>query len=206
VLLFVAMRIFHVRAFAEIFQRTREEFALAITTTLLIFVLPIQTGVAIGIFLSLAHGVFTITRVRPIPFERVAGTTVWWPALAAKDGEREPGVLVMGFQAPLSFLNANDFRKGMEAAIEAARGSVRLVVLEASSIVEIDFTAAAALNAVIDAAHAANMDFAVARLESVRAQSAFERFGVSDRLGDGHVFRSVAEAIQGLGGTKPEKT
>lgn len=198
VLMFVAMRIFHVGVLAELWRRTRGEFLLAVITLLMIVLLPIQTGVAVGIFFSLAHGVFSITRVRPIVFERAPGTTVWWPASEAKPGERAPGVLVMGFQAPLSFLNATDFRKGMEAAIAAGEGAARLLVLEASSIVEIDFTAAAALNAVIDIAKASGMDFAVARLESVRAQAAFDRFGVSARLGDDHIFRTVEEAVRAL--------
>ena len=73
----------------------------------------------------------------------------------------------MGFQAPLSFLNAYDFRRGMLKAIDEARDDARLFVLEASSIVEIDFTAAAILVEVIDRAQAAGLIFAVARLESV---------------------------------------
>jgi SulP family sulfate permease len=199
VLLFIAARIFHLGAFVDILRRTRTEFCLALLTTVLMVALPIQTGVAIGMFLSLAYGVFTITRARPIPFERVPGATVWWPASAAQPGESEPGILVMGFQAPLSFLNAYDFRHGMLAAIEAGQGAVRLLVLEASSIVEIDFTASALLIEVIGGARKAGMDFAVARLESVRAQAAFIRFGVMGHLGEDHIFHSVDEAIQTLG-------
>jgi MFS superfamily sulfate permease-like transporter len=198
VLLFVAQRIFHVRTLAEILRRTPAEFGLAIATAVLIVVLPIQTGVAIGMFLSLAHGVFTITRTRPIPFERVAGTTVWWPASTVERGETDPAALVMGFQAPLSFLNAYDFRKGVLDAIANAAVGARLFVLEASSIVEIDFTAAQVLNDVIERAKGAGLEFAVARLESVRAQSAFERFGVTQRLGRDKIFRSVEEAVRAL--------
>jgi MFS superfamily sulfate permease-like transporter len=199
VLLLVAQRIFRLRTFAQILQRTRAEFALAVLTTGLIVALPIQTGVAIGMSLSLAHGVFTITRVRPIAFQRAPGTTVWWPSSDKHRGETVPGCLVMGFQAPLSFLNAYDFRRGMMAAIEDGRGSVALMVLEASSIVEIDFTAAGVLIEVIDAARAAGMVFAVARLESLRAEIAFERFGVAACLGEDHIFQSVEGAIRALG-------
>ncbi|MFI4974383.1 MAG: SulP family inorganic anion transporter [Caulobacterales bacterium] len=201
ILLFVAARIFHVRTLAEIARRTPAEFALAITTAALIVALPIQTGVAIGVFLSLAHGVFTITRARPIPFERVPETTVWWPASIVQTGETEPGVLVIGFQAPLSFLNAYDFRRGALEAIADGAGQLRLIVLEASSIVEVDFTAAEILSEVIAKARAAGMDFAVARLESIRAQAAFERFGVTERLGRDHLFHSVEQAIRTLGGS-----
>jgi len=204
VLLFVAQRIFHVATLAEIWRRTRAEFALAIATAVLIVALPIQSGVAIGIFLSLAHGVFTITRARPLLFERAPGTTVWWPASAAKPGETEPGVLVLGFQAPLSFLNAYDFRRGALDAIGRASNTVRLFVLEASSIVEIDFTAAEILREVIAKARAAGMDFAVARLESVRAQEAFERFGVAALLGPDRIFHSVEEAIHALAAAAPK--
>ena len=198
VLLFVAMRIFHLRQFLDILSRTRAEFALAVLTTALIVILPIQTGVALGMFLSLAHGAFTITRVRPIPFERLPGTTVWWPVGPSQTGEMAPGCVVMGFQAPLSFLNASDFRRDMLKAIEQATGKARLMVLEASSIVEIDFTAGAVLIEVIERAHAAGMTFAVARLESVRAQRAFDRLGVSTSLGEGRTFPSVEAAIRAL--------
>jgi MFS superfamily sulfate permease-like transporter len=206
VLLFVAQRIIHVDAFAEVMRRAPAEFALALATSVLIVFLPIQTGVAIGIFLSLAHGVFTITRARPIAFERAPNTTIWWPASTTAPGETAPGVMVIGFQAPLSFINADDFRRGMVAAIARGQGTARLMVLEASSIVEIDFTASGVLGDVIARAHAAGIDFAVARLESVRAQQAFERFGVIERLGQGHVFQSVEEAIETLAKEPSSKT
>jgi SulP family sulfate permease len=204
VLLFVAQRIFRLRTFADIWRHTAAEFALASLTMVLIVALPIETGVALGVFLSLAHGVFTITRVRPIPFERVPETTVWWPSSTRHRGESEPGVLVMGFQAPLSFLNAYEFRRGVLAAIAGGAGGVRLFVLEASSIVEIDFTAAGILSEVITQARAAGMDFAVARLESVRAQAAFDRFGITERLGENRVFHTVDEAIRTLAGPPSE--
>jgi SulP family sulfate permease len=72
-------------------------------------------------------------------------------------------------------------------------------VLEATGIVEIDYTAAQILRDVIRKCHADEIDFAVARLESIRAQAAFARFGISELLGPDHSFRSVEEAIQALG-------
>jgi MFS superfamily sulfate permease-like transporter len=195
VLLFVAVRLVHLRTFLEILGRTRSEFALALLTAALIIVLPIQTGVAIGMFLSLAHGVFTITRTQVIAFERAPGTTVWWPVSTKLPGEQAPGVLVLGFQAPLSFLNAYEFRRGVLQALSRRPTGTRLLVLEASSIVEVDFTAAGLLCDVIAQARRDGVDFRVARLESVRAHAAFERFGVMDCLGPDRLFRTVEEAV-----------
>jgi len=198
ILLYVAQRIFHVGDFITLFRRTRAEFALALATMLLILLLPIQTGVAVGIFLSLAHGVFTTTRAKPILFEQAPGSTVWWPASDTRPGTVRPDVVVMGFQAPLSFLNGYDFRRGVTQALKDDQGAAKLFVLEASGIVEIDFTAASILTGVIATTRKAGVDFAVARLESVRAQQAFDRFGITQHLGADHIFESVAEAIKSL--------
>jgi MFS superfamily sulfate permease-like transporter len=70
-------------------------------------------------------------------------------------------------------------------------------VLEATGIVEIDFTAAQVLSDTISACHATGIDFAIARLESARAQDAIERFGIRQLLGSDHLFQSVEEAIRG---------
>ena len=198
VLLFVAQRIVRFQVFGSVLKRSPAEFGLAAVTAVLVVALPIQTGVAVAIFLSLLNGVFTITRARPIAFERAPGTTVWWPASKAHAGETLADVAVIGFQAPLSFLNAYEFRRGVLDVVAAGRGQVRLLVLEASSIVEIDFTASEILAGVIVQARAAGMDFAVARLESVRAQAAFDRFGLTKLLGEGHLVHSVEQAIHAL--------
>jgi SulP family sulfate permease len=201
ILLYVAQRIFHVGEFVALIRHTWAEFALALATMLLIVLLPIQTGVAVGIFLSLAHGVYTITRARPILFEQAPNSTVWWPASQAVPGDERAGVVVMGFQAPLSFLNAYDFRRDVAETVKTRAGVIHLFVLEASGIVEIDYTASNILADVIDRARAAHVQFAVARLESVRAQQAFDRFGLTAKIGKDHIFHSVAEAVAVLAPT-----
>jgi MFS superfamily sulfate permease-like transporter len=66
-------------------------------------------------------------------------------------------------------------------------------------MVEIDFTAAQVLLDVLKACREQNVTVAVARLESTRAQDAFERFGLYDALSREHVFHSVEEAVRRLG-------
>jgi MFS superfamily sulfate permease-like transporter len=138
-------------------------------------------------------------------FERVRGTSIWWPSSPNDPGEQEPGVIVAGFQAPLFFLNAYDFRRGILDALQASPQKPRLLVLEATGIVEIDFTAAQVLIELIRKCHADGVDFAIARLESVRAQQAMARFGINDLLGPDHLFHSVEEATRALGKKGPAK-
>ncbi|MGB8363092.1 MAG: SulP family inorganic anion transporter [Rhizomicrobium sp.] len=196
VLLIVALRITRPSTFVTVLRQSPAEFALILATIIAIVVLPIQIGVAIGIGLSLLHGFWTITRTRTIEFEKVPGTTVWWPPSADIQGEKLDHVRVVAFQAPLSFLNAHEFRHGMIQIIET--DEPRLIVLEASSIVEIDFTASQILDEIIARCRERGIVFAIARLTSLRAQQALVRFGIVEKLGPHGLFRSVDEAIHAL--------
>jgi SulP family sulfate permease len=199
VLLFVALRIIRFGEIVTIYRQSLGEFLLIIATSAAIIVLPIEQGVGIGIALSLLHGIWSTTRARVLVFERVPGTSIWWPSSPHFPGEREPGIIVAGFQAPLSFLNAYHFRRDILEALQSSTQQARLLVLEATGIVEIDFTAAQVLRDLIRRCHAEGVDFAIARLESIRAQADIVRFGIDELLGPDHSFRSVEEAIRALG-------
>ena len=112
-LLFVAGRIFRLDVMKLVWAQSGAEFSLLAVTALAIVVLPIETGVAIGIALSLLHGVWTITQTRAILFEQVPDSTVWWPKNPDAPGQTQPGIVVVGFQAPLFFLNSEIFRRSV---------------------------------------------------------------------------------------------
>jgi sulfate permease, SulP family len=194
----VALRIIRARQIAAIWRQSKAEFLLIVATAALIVVLPIQQGAALGITLSLLHGIWSITRARLVVFERVPGTTIWWPANPHMAGEHLPGVKVVGLHAPLSFLNAPSFRADVLNVLQASTANIKLLVLEASGMVEIDFTAAQVLLGIFTACREQGVVVAVARLESTRAQAAFERFNLYDVLPKDRVFLSVAEAVGAL--------
>jgi sulfate permease, SulP family len=198
VLLFVALRIIRVGQIVTIYRQSFGEFLLVVATAASIIALPIEQGVAIGIALSLLHGIWSTTRARLILYERVPGTSIWWPPTPNVKGEREPNVMVAGFQAPLSFLNAYHFRADVLSALKTSTSKPRLIVLEATGILEIDFTAAQMLRDLIGVCHADGIAVAIARLESVRAQQAIARFQIDDLLGQDHIFHSVEQAIGAL--------
>jgi MFS superfamily sulfate permease-like transporter len=197
-LLFVALRIVRFGVIATVARQAPGEFTLIVATAAAVIFLPVPTGVAIGVGLSLVHGVWIATRTEVIELTPVPGTTIWWPVNQHSGVVRHgpmPGVLVVSFAAPLLFANADVFRRGMTAAL--ARRPVGALVLEAQGIAEVDYTAAQALRAVIEDCRARDIAFAIARLESARARQALERFGVLALLGPDSVFLSVAQAIEG---------
>lgn len=203
ILLFVAGRLIRVADLRDIYARSFEEFLLVVATLAAIVVLPIEIGVAVGIILSLVHGMWTTTRAATIELEQVPGTTIWWPPTPGQPGERVAGVCVVAFQGPLSFLNADAFQRGIIRAVARQTSPPALLVLEASSIAEIDYTAAQAFAGLIRRYQRDGITVAVARLESVRARAAFERFGLVALLGADHFFHSVDQAVHRCCGGHP---
>jgi sulfate permease, SulP family len=197
VLLFVAMRLVHLSVMRDVWRRSGAESLLILVTALAILTLPIEQGVAVGVLLSVLHGVWTTTRARTVELERIPGTSIWWPHDKETKGEFAPGVRVIALQAPLSFLNAYNFRGAIER-FASRDPPPKLIVIEANALVEIDYTGATLLTEVIRRLRGRGVDVAVARLESVRAQQSFERLGLFALIGRDHVFRSVQEAIGAL--------
>jgi MFS superfamily sulfate permease-like transporter len=195
-LLFVAMRIFHLDTMRAIAARSQAEFFLLCATAAAIIFTPVEIGVAIGVGLSLMYGVWTIVQTQVLDFGQVPGSTVWWPVGRNFTGERQPGIVVAGFQAPLFFLNADSFHKSLTDTVARAPQPVHAIVLEAGSMVELDYSAAQMLSGLIGEWKDKGVTFYVARLESVRAHKAFETFGILPLLGGKRTFHSVDEAIR----------
>jgi SulP family sulfate permease len=194
VLLFVAQRIVRIGVMAEVLRRSLPEFLLILITLVAIVTLPIEQGVSVGIGLSVLHGLWTVTRAKIVEFERLPGTSIWWPTSDKLRGENVPGVRVVGLQAPLSFLNAYDLQGALSKFTDEM-----LLIIEANAIVELDYTGAKILGDTISRLQAKGIRVAVARLESVRAQESFARQGLTALIGEARIFHSVEEAVRALG-------
>ena len=178
VLAFVALRIVRVPVMIEVARRSPAEFLLIALTLVAIVALPIEQGVGVGIALSILHGLWTVTRAQVVEYERIPGSSIWWPRSPKAPGETLPGVKVIGLQAPLSFLNAQALREALGALTGA-----RLLVIEANAIVELDYTGAKILGDAVEALQAQGVTVAVARLESAARASEFRapRADAADR-------------------------
>jgi MFS superfamily sulfate permease-like transporter len=197
VLLFVAQRIFRLGAMIDIFRRSLAEFALVLGTIAAIVILPIEQGVGVGIGLSLLHGIWTVTRGGLVEFLCLPDSTIWWPANAAKGGHTVPGVIVVALQAPLSFLNAYEFQSQIRMRA-TAKPDLKLIVLEAHAVVEIDYTGAKILADVAREFQDKGVAFAIARMESLRAQANLKSNGLDAVIPGDHMFHSVDEAVRSL--------
>jgi SulP family sulfate permease len=198
ILVYVGVRIFRAADMVSIARNGDGEILLVVAAAALVVLLPVQTGVAFAIGLSLLHSIYLLARPTCVTLVQLPNTTIWWAPSADEPGEVVPGVLVFSPAAPLTFINADYIAGELDKALAAA-GDVRLVVIEASGITLIDYTGARTMIATIVRLRERGIDVALARLESKRAAGAAKRSGLLETLGERHVFHSVEEAVRALG-------
>ena len=195
-LVFVAIRMVRLPLMMQIYRRSPAEMLLAASSAALVIFLPVEIGVAMSIALSVLQSVYSTARPACGELLRVRGTTVWWSFADGEAGEREPGVLVYSFGGPLNFINSNHMVSQLMQAIMLQHGRCGLVVIEATGVIEVDFTGSEMMAQTIRNLRQQGTEVCFARLESDRARSAASRSGLLEVIGKGHIFRSVEDAVQ----------
>lgn len=105
-----------------------------------------------------------------------------------------PGLLVYRYDSPLFFANAEDFRARALANVDRTSPPVRWFVLNAEANVEVDLTAADALEELRTALTDRGIVFALARLKSeIRAE--LQATGLIDRIGPELIFATLPTAV-----------
>jgi SulP family sulfate permease len=183
---------------ARILRDGGPEILLVAASAGLVIALPIETGILCSIVLSLLQGFYSVARPLCSEMARVPGTTVWWPLTHDETGEQEPDVLVFAPAAPLNFTNAVFVCRRLQEAAAQAPARVRLIVIEASGMIDIDYTGSRILQQTIAALRAQSIAVALARLSAERAQLQAERTGLLKAVGAARVFKSVEDAVRAM--------
>jgi SulP family sulfate permease len=198
ILFYLAFRIFRLDEMINIYRHGGRETLLILTSAALVVVLPIETGMLLAIILSFFHSLYIVARPPSAVLSRVPGGTIWWPASRQEKREHEPGVLVFSPAAPINFTNAAFICDAILARVAEAREPLRLLVIEGSGIIEIDYTGAQILQQTIADLRERGIEVALARLSDTRAQASARRTGLTAVLGEQRVFKSVEEAVRAI--------
>ena len=197
VLVFVASRIFRARDLLAIARFDRFELALALVTMLAVALVGVEQGIAVAVALAILDRTRLSARPQMHVLGRIPGTTSWVPRASERDVEQVQEVLAVLFATPLWYANAVHFRAQLSRAVGRAPGSARLVVLDTIGMSDLDYTGARALADALSDLERDHVVFAMARA-GTHVHESLRRSGLLDRIGEGHLFASVDEAVTAL--------
>ena len=197
ILIFIATRIVHVRDLVDIARYDRFEFGLALITLLTVALVGVEQGITVAVALAILDRTRLSARPHLHVLGRIPSTTSWAPLGGSEHAIEVPGVLVVLFSTPLWYANASRFRTDLTAAVGHAGHSLRLVVLDAMGMTDIDYTGVRALRQMLDQLDHGGVSFAMARTNKT-VHAGLARSGLLERIGEDHLFASVGEAVNAL--------
>ncbi len=197
VLVYIATRIVRVRDLVAIARFDRVELGLALVTLLAVAFVGVEQGLAVAVALAILDRTRRSARPQLHVLGRIPKTTSWVPLSADEDAEQVPGVLVILFATPLWYANAVHFRAQLEESLARSEGELRVVILDAIGMSDIDYTGARALARTLDDLDQRHITFGIARAGS-RLRRGLARSGLLDRIGEGRLYPSAGEAVAAL--------
>ena len=171
----------------------RSEFAIAAVTGGVVFMIGVEQGIILAVVASLVE----MVRRQYRPERFVVGVAAdGAPTYAtAKAGLQSlPGLIVFRYDADLFYANANQFSDDVQSLVEAAPDPVRWLVLDCSSIPDVDYSAGLALDGLIAFVHHHGAVFALAALDP-ELRATLVQDGVLPMLNVDHIFDTLPDAV-----------
>jgi MFS superfamily sulfate permease-like transporter len=114
---------------------------------------------------------------------------------AAKAGaESRPGLVVFRFDAPLFYANANRFSDDVKGVMEGAPTPVRWLVLDCSSITDVDYSAGLELTDLITYVHQRGARFGLVRADEALLAT-LRTYGVLDEVAPDRIFERLSDVF-----------
>ncbi len=168
----------------------------AITFGVTLFV-GIGQGILIGVLASL--GAFIRRSIQPHTAElgRLPGTDVFRNLSNYPHAEIAPGVLILRMDASLYFANTAFFKEQVLTFLDRARRPVRAVLIDGSSLNDLDCSAEATLREVVQALKEGGRELYFANLKHPILEM-MNRSGFTEFLGEEHFFLDLKAAVDAL--------
>ena len=174
-------------------KRRRSEFVIACATGVVVFGVGVEQGIILAVVLSILE----LVRRQYQPAHFVVGVDQKGEPtyqVAAPGLQSLPGLVVFRYDADLFYANANRFTDDVEALFQSAPDPVHWLVLDCSSIDDVDYSAGIALSGLIDYVHAHGAHFAIVRADAGLIRT-LELYGLLDRFGRSRVFGNLEDAF-----------
>jgi high affinity sulfate transporter 1 len=178
------------------FYATRKiDFWLAITALVGVITTNVLTGLVIAALLSIALVLYQASRPYMAVLGRLPRDEEVYGDIARHPGSQAiPGLLIVRFDAPLYFFNANVARSQVLQLIKAGAPPPEAVLIDLAASGDFDIATTDMLGELI-----ANLDEMKVRLMLAQAKGsvrdALRRAGLAGKIGEGHIYMSVQLAV-----------
>ncbi len=196
--LLVAIHLINLRALFGIRRESPGEFAVALTTAIVVVVAGVEDGIVVAMAVSLLRIVHH--SYHPYTGVIIPDANLTWKVIPAVRGAAtEPGLVLYRFGASLFYANAGRFAQEILVLAErppdpTRSEGVRWVIVDAEAIANVDYSAARIVLELKDQLEKTGVRLGFARL-APSTKADFERHHLSAAFGPGQVFERLHDAL-----------
>lgn len=195
IVIVAAVYLLEVTPLLQLWRVRPVEAVLAVVTMLGVLFLGILQGILIAVALALVDLIRRAAHPHDAVLGEREGMPGWHDVEGHADAETIPGLVVYRFDAPLFFANARFLREQVRRLVADSRQPVRWFVLDASSVFDLDITAAESLEKVRHELTDEGLVFAVAQARAPMRRM-LKRSGLAARIGEDRLFPTVGAAVR----------
>lgn len=178
----------------RIYRIQRWEFWLSMACFAGVAVLGAIPGIALAIVIAVIEFLWDGWRPHSAVLGRADGVKGYHDITRYPDARLIPGLVLLRWDAPLFFANAELFHERVLDAVAGSPTPVRWLVVAAEPVTSIDVTAADMLAELDDTLHAAGIELAFAEMKDP-VKDKLKRFGLFTRFGEQGFFATIGEAV-----------
>ena len=189
----IGIGLIDVAGLRRIRSRRRSEFVIACITAVVVFAVGVEQGILLAVVLSILE----IIRRAYGPSDFVVGVDGQGQSTfaAAKPGaESAPGLVIFRYDARALLRQRQPFTDDVEAVVAGAPHKVRWLVLDCSSITDVDYSAGIALSGLISYVQARGAHFVLVRADA-HLLATLKTYGVLAQVDPVHVYDTLEEAL-----------
>ena len=189
----VAVRMINLRGLRTIRLESPAEFALALTTAIVVVAIGVEQGIVLAMVMSLLRIVHHSYHPRSgVMVSESEGTWKLVPPVAG--AVTEPGLVLYRFGAALFYANASRFSDEVLALVGPSPTFVRWLIVDGEAITNVDYSAARVVQELKKDLANAGVVFGFARLPS-NTRADFDRHHLTECIGPSLIFNRLHDAL-----------
>ncbi|MEX3970030.1 SulP family inorganic anion transporter [Paraburkholderia caribensis] len=203
----IGLKLIDVKGMAELFRVQRDEFVVALITACVVVFVDVMHGIIAAVLLSVIDNTRHSYRLRTRVLTRDE-TGHWSPHVVAPNLFAAPGIIVYRFEADLFYANAGRFMDEILKLAEQTQPPPRWIVVDASQISNVDYTAGKTLLQLRDELARRGVGIAsVAVPEGVSNElERYRALGEKEKASRQSIYPTVDAAIDALRDASPNAT
>lgn len=194
ILIYTGFGLIDVAGVREMWAKHRPSAALALGTSTAVVVIGVLPGILLGTFFAISALLANLARPHDALLRRRPGSSSLSDLGDEAEGEGIPGLVAYRFYGPLVFANIGVFMERLQELVERETHPVRQVLIDASAIHSIDFSAAEKLRPFLQELAARGIEVTIADSHLPLEQTS-AAFGLDDLKSPGSEFDNLSDAV-----------